>query len=108
MHGSCDACMHACACPGNAAAAPALVPLGCWRPRPGNASAARTPALWDTMLNILMNMPMLQTTLIADGLVLRSEGSARPGQVVVHANELEYNASGVSTGDIVRYPAQPW
>jgi hypothetical protein len=31
---------------------------------------------------------------------------ARPGQVVVHANELEYDASGVSTGDIVRYPAQ--
>lgn len=51
---------------------------------------------------------LIYQTILAEGLVLRSEGSARPGQVVVHANELEYNASGVSTGDIVRYPAQSW
>lgn len=60
------------------------------------------------MLVTLMNTLMFRKILKAEGLVLRSEGSARPGQVVVHANELEYNASGVSTGDIVRYPAQSW
>ena len=39
--------------------------------------------------------------------VLRSEDAARPGQVVVHANELEYSASGQSTGNIVRCALRP-